>query len=656
MYLHPPRLLPRSNPSQLIASNLLIAVTYVIATKLSLELASLPGKITAAWLPAGFTLAAVWSLGIWALPGIILGAIAGVVRDLLDPPPFLSTVGFLAVSLSFLLGECLQPILATVLIKTLAPNQPLFSQGRTISIFILAAIVSPFPSAMLSVTAWGWAGMIPWSNFGISWIVWGLGAVLPQLLFTPPLLLWQTVARHDFSHRRVETVLVFSLVLILSWLTFAVSFRLEYLLLPILIWVVFRLGQFRASLLVSFVATLAIIATARGQGPFVQASSHESLLLLQSFTAVCAVTTLVLSAVIEERQAAQASLKQSSDTLEQQVKERTAQLQHSQAQYRAIVEDQTELIARFLPDTTLVYVNVAFCRYFGLNQDDMIGKSFTPIVYDSDRPRVTQAIQSMSFENPTVTVENRVIVDGHVRWTQWVNRMLFDRQRNFVEFQMVGRDITDRKQAEEKLQASLREKEILLKEVHHRVKNNLQIIYSLLRLQQRTLKDPQATACLLDSQNRIEAIALIHEKLYQTDNLAQIDFREYIASLVENLHNSYNTRPQDITVETEVDKISLDINKAIPCGLIINELVSNALKYAFPNRKGHIQVKLHADEHFNIRLTVKDNGIGLPKGFNLTQSNSLGLQLVHDFVDQLRGKLEMDCSLGTTFEIAFLGS
>jgi hypothetical protein len=221
----------------------------------------------------------------------------------------------------------------------------------------------------------------------------------------------------------------------------------------------------------------------------------------------------------------------------------------------------------------------------------------------------------------------------------------------------VQQDITESKQAEAQIRASLKEKEILLKEIHHRVKNNLQIIYSILRLQRRSLKDPQASASLLDSENRIESIALIHEKLYQTGNLARIDFAEYIPSILSNLLSSYDHQSNSITLETEVDSISLDVDRAVCCGLIINELVSNSLKHAFSTTQtGEIQVRFHTDEDFNITLIVKDNGIGLAKDFDLTQVKSLGLQLVQDLVNQLKGTLQATYRDGTEFSIIFSGS
>ncbi|MBW4659045.1 MAG: PAS domain S-box protein [Drouetiella hepatica Uher 2000/2452] len=217
-------------------------------------------------------------------------------------------------------------------------------------------------------------------------------------------------------------------------------------------------------------------------------------------------------------------------------------------------------------------------------------------------------------------------------------------------------DISDRKQSEQQIQQSLREKEVLLKEIHHRVKNNLQIVYSLLRLQCRQLKDPQAVEALLESQNRIETIALIHEKLYRSKNLASIDFAEYIPGLVSNLFSTYDISERQIALETRVESISLDIDKAIPCGLIINELVSNALKYAFPAAAaGQIDVEMKYGDDAQITLIVGDNGVGLSADPGFPHPETLGLQLVEDFVAQLKGKLQVSCNAGTQFSITFPG-
>jgi two-component sensor histidine kinase len=225
--------------------------------------------------------------------------------------------------------------------------------------------------------------------------------------------------------------------------------------------------------------------------------------------------------------------------------------------------------------------------------------------------------------------------------------------------QTIFLDITVRKQAEQQIRASLQEKEILLKEIHHRVKNNLQVISSLLDLQADYVEDPQLLQVFQDSQHRVRSMALVHEKLYQSQNLADIKTEDYVQNLVQYLFSAYNNRPNTIRLIINVDNITLDIYKAVPCGLIISELVSNTLKYAFPetsvqsfhNAELQIQLRVRSDEQ--LILTVSDNGVGLPSDLDWQNASSLGLRLVWMLTQQLQGVLEVNTDSGTTFKVTF---
>ncbi|MBE8990780.1 hypothetical protein IQ275_27155 [Nostoc sp. LEGE 12450] len=212
----------------------------------------------------------------------------------------------------------------------------------------------------------------------------------------------------------------------------------------------------------------------------------------------------------------------------------------------------------------------------------------------------------------------------------------------------------ERKQAEEQIKASLQEKEVLLKEIHHRVKNNLQIISSLLNLQAEYLKDNQALEVFKDSQNRIETMALIHEKLYQSQDLAKINFAEYIQDLVTNLFYSYNVNSSAITLKMNVEEVFLAIDAAIPCGLIINELISNSLKYAFSQRKtGEICIDFCSIETNLFTLAVSDNGVGFAQDFDFQATESLGLRLVKGLTHQLQGNIDFISYNGVKCKIIF---
>jgi PAS domain S-box-containing protein len=222
--------------------------------------------------------------------------------------------------------------------------------------------------------------------------------------------------------------------------------------------------------------------------------------------------------------------------------------------------------------------------------------------------------------------------------------------------QAVVRDITERKRNEEKIKASLEEKEVLLKEIHHRVKNNLQVISSLLRLQSRYITDPQILEMLQESQNRVQSMALVHEQLYQSADLSRIDFADYIHSLTSHLYQAYEGNAKRAKLLINVTPVLLNIDTAVPCGLIINELVSNSLKYAFPgNNMGNIQIDFQnsLDNPQELCLTVQDNGIGFPKAIDFRNSGTLGLRLVCSLVRQLVGNIELENDLGTMFIIKF---
>jgi len=219
-----------------------------------------------------------------------------------------------------------------------------------------------------------------------------------------------------------------------------------------------------------------------------------------------------------------------------------------------------------------------------------------------------------------------------------------------------------RRQAEERIKTSLAEKEVLLKEIHHRVKNNLQVISSLLNLQSGYISDISALQMFKESQNRVRSMSLIHEKLYQSKDLARIDFAEYIKDLANYLFRMYRRQAYNAKIRIDAEDVSLDIDTAIPCGLIVNELISNSLKYAFPTEneasvkrresEGEIGVELRSnDDH--LMLIVSDNGIGLPEDLDFRETESLGLQLVNTLTEQLEGNIELIRKGGTTFKITF---
>jgi PAS domain S-box-containing protein len=218
----------------------------------------------------------------------------------------------------------------------------------------------------------------------------------------------------------------------------------------------------------------------------------------------------------------------------------------------------------------------------------------------------------------------------------------------------VSVDITERMQTEQALAAALAAKEVLLKEVHHRVKNNLQVISSLLNMQAELFSDPSLRDVLLQSRRRVESMAMIHERLYSTHDIDRVDFRQYVEALAHELFSAYAVNSKPVCLRLELDPISLELSQAIPCGLILNELVSNCLKYAFPNeRSGELLITLRCVDDDLVKMRVADNGIGLPTDLDWRQSRSLGLRIVNILARQLMGTVHQELGAGADFSLIF---
>ncbi|HEY6161897.1 MAG TPA: PAS domain S-box protein [Bacteroidia bacterium] len=242
---------------------------------------------------------------------------------------------------------------------------------------------------------------------------------------------------------------------------------------------------------------------------------------------------------------------------------------------------------------------------------------------------------------------------GNVAWREIYLNPIFGADGRVREVSGIGHDITEKKLAEERIKQSLHEKEVLLKEVHHRVKNNLQVISSILNLQSSYVKDKNTLAMLKESQNRIKSMAFIHESLYQTKDFSNINFSEYVTNLSRNLVHSYEMSEGNIALALDIDNVFLNLDQSIPCGLIINELITNSLKYAFRGRKKGlitVSVKKKGDD---MRISIADNGVGLPQKVDYKNTESLGLQLVVTLTEQLNGKIKLERNKGTKFTIAF---
>ncbi len=309
------------------------------------------------------------------------------------------------------------------------------------------------------------------------------------------------------------------------------------------------------------------------------------------------------------------------------------------------------------------YINPKFTQVTGYTLDEVRGKN----------PRVLKSGESTAEEYRSLWQTIRAGKEWHgefhnkkkngeLYWELASILPIVDEAGRITHFLAVKEDITERKAAEERIKASLKEKEVLLKEIHHRVKNNLQVISSLLKLQSRYSRDKRTIELFEESQQRVKSMALIHEELYKSPDLARIKFASYVQSIADHLVRSYGVRSNAITLNVDVDELQLDVDHAVPCGLIVNELVTNSLKYAFPSelmaqrdhRENKITIEMRLQNGAQVALKISDNGIGLPQGLDFRMNESLGLQLVNTLTEQLRGTISCNKTEGTEFEILFV--
>ena len=371
-----------------------------------------------------------------------------------------------------------------------------------------------------------------------------------------------------------------------------------------------------------------------------------------------------------ERKKAEEELRSTYAQMEVRIEERTRELSLANQRLRAEIkerkqveealresENKNRILLEAIPDSMFILSENGTYHDFRSKNDDLlsippdeiIGKNISniglsPNDLDLFFKHITRALKTNTLQ------EFEYELSPSSEMFQFESRIV---KLNDQEVLCIVRDMTEKKQIEDKVNRSLKEKDVLLQEIHHRVKNNLQIVSSLLSLQSRYIEETESIEIFRDSQNRIKSMALVHEKLYQSGDLTRIDLAEYIPDLVSDLFRSYGVNYNQVQFKVNSENISLDINTAIPCGLIINELVTNSIKHAFQGIiKGEIIIELKYENEC-LKMKVQDDGVGFPEEVNLNNIKTLGLQLVISLTKQLDGSIELIKEGGTCFNIIF---
>ena len=354
------------------------------------------------------------------------------------------------------------------------------------------------------------------------------------------------------------------------------------------------------------------------------------------------------------------------ERVEQDLLERTTkleeakhQLQESEQKFRAIFNQTFQFTALLQPNGTVLEFNKTALKFAGLEATEVVNQAFWNIKWWFNTPKIIKNLKAeinRASQGKFVRDEIEVLgKDGTVVTIDFSLKPVRNEQNNIVLLIAEGREISERKESEAKLKSALIEKEVLLKEIHHRVKNNLNIISSLIELQSETINDEQYQSFLQDSQHRILTMSLIHEQLYQSDNLSTINLADYIQELFENLCHSYDTSQGQIETEVDLEPVIVNLETAIPCGILLNELITNSFKYAFPDQtSGKIMIQLYTTlSSQKLHLVVSDNGIGFPPDLEWQNSNSLGLKIVNILAQQLRATITLNRQKGTSFHLIF---
>lgn len=356
---------------------------------------------------------------------------------------------------------------------------------------------------------------------------------------------------------------------------------------------------------------------------------------------------------IAERQRVENELRKSQDELSARVHERTSAVVDRERRLKLITDNVPALIAYVDTDQCYRFANKTYGDWFDTDPKTIVGRTIRELAGDERYAQIRDSVDRALSGKP-VTFEHQIGNNASARIVRVNYTPHFDEQNHLHGFYVLGNDITERKRAEDTIRQSLREKEILLNEIHHRVKNNLQVVCSLLSLQSSVTHDESTRELFDESARRVKSMALVHETLHQSKDVSQISFEDYVRKLCENLFHSFGVSPQTIRIHFNFTNATLNLDLAVPCALIVNELISNVLKHAFPRgQKGELNLSLRSEADGIYELIVHDNGIGIPKDIDWRNTTSLGMQLVNNLTRQIGGTITLDSDSGTKFTVRF---
>jgi len=317
------------------------------------------------------------------------------------------------------------------------------------------------------------------------------------------------------------------------------------------------------------------------------------------------------------------------------------ELRDREEKYRLIVDNISDLLVKVDAEGRFLYVSPSYCATFGKSEAELLGRTFLPLVHEEDRASTVEAMKALNVPPHRAYMEQRAMTVQGWKWLAWSDTAMLDKEGRVKEIIGVGRDITERKKIEEELEAAVAEKQALLKELQHRVKNTLSMIASLASLEEMRMEEAPIKEIIAGFKGRISSLALLYDMLYRTGDTKEVELGAYFEGIANSVRDSLLNRKGRIVLLTDCDSVTMGVKNATQLGLIVNEVLTNALKYAFPgDRKGRVSLTLRSTEDL-IVITIEDDGIGFPAGFDPDQSSGMGFQLLRMFAEQMGGTSEI---------------
>jgi PAS domain S-box-containing protein len=614
------------------------ATLYVATAFLGYYLSFKPGNFATFWPPSGIYLAGLllaartqWA---WLIGAASVGNIA--FNLLANDTSF-------AASIAFTFGNALEAVAGALLIQHFIGHRVTLGTPREVVGFVmLGAVAASALSAIVGACTVVIAFDAPFLK---SLLLWWLSDAMGVLVIGPLLLVLLGANVRDrvaeIGPRWIELALLLASAAVVTMIEVGTDHALmgaSFVVFPWLVWAALRFGSFGAVLAFATIAIVAVatatqLAPTESPGPTLMART----MILQGFLAVAGVTTLILAAIDEERRIATLGRVLDANLL------------------RGVFEGASDAIFLKDPQGRYTMVNDAAARNFQLSPAQIVGRTPGEFLPPEDAARIMAQDRQVAASGERMAREQTIDTPTGARTFHTTQSPLRDASGVTVGVIGIARDVTDQRRAERAREAALREKTTLLNEVHHRVKNNLQVISSLLKLQASSSANPQAKRALDESQGRVSAMALVHQLLYEHQDFARIHLGQYLKRLTELLVESHGVdrRRVALSVEGAEHEFYLDLERAIPCGLAVNELLTNAFKHAFPDeRSGTVRVALSEPLPGRVSILVSDTGVGLASEIEWGAATTLGLQLVPLLMGQIQGRVTRRPGPGASFELS----